>query len=169
MAATKSPISLDPLTASNGVPGRITWAFVQTGCTIRLRLKGHFTTVCVRRPAPGQYAVLANSSGRRICRAGDAVFVSTQGAQRESEARSSVMAPKPTHALKCATRLHNRNLLDDICASPEGFAARRMALQSCGSLQNLEGHHVRLPPLPECTRSKWPRRTRAISTRSYQY
>jgi len=35
---------------------------------------------------------------------------------------------EPRHALKCATRLHNRNLLDDICTSPESFAATRMAL-----------------------------------------
>jgi hypothetical protein len=63
MTATKSPISLAPLIVSDGAPGRITWAFVQTGCTTRLGLKGHFTIVCVRRPAPGHYAVLSNSSG----------------------------------------------------------------------------------------------------------
>jgi hypothetical protein len=34
MAARKSPISLDPLIASDGAPGRIRWAIVQTGCTI---------------------------------------------------------------------------------------------------------------------------------------
>ena len=37
MAATKSPISLDPLTVSDGAPGRNTWAFVQTGCTNPVR------------------------------------------------------------------------------------------------------------------------------------
>jgi len=36
MTATKSPISLDPMIVSDGAPWRITWAFVQTGCTIVL-------------------------------------------------------------------------------------------------------------------------------------
>jgi len=40
MAATKSPISLDPMIVSDGAPGRITWAFVQTGCTTRLGRMG---------------------------------------------------------------------------------------------------------------------------------
>ena len=40
MKATKSPIPSDPSTASDGAPGRITWAFAQTGCTTRLGRMG---------------------------------------------------------------------------------------------------------------------------------
>lgn len=60
MAEIKKPISLEPRIVSDGVFVRITPAFVQPGCTIRLGLKRH---VCVPGSALGYYAVLADSSG----------------------------------------------------------------------------------------------------------
>jgi hypothetical protein len=59
MAAIKGPISLDPLTASGGAPGRITWAFVQTGCTRRLRLKRHNRRFLYMHP---------ERTGPKVCR-----------------------------------------------------------------------------------------------------
>jgi hypothetical protein len=63
MAARKRPISLDPLTAGDGAPGRMP-AFVQTGCTT-LGLKRYFAILCVPGPTLDQYKLQGRSG--RIC------------------------------------------------------------------------------------------------------
>jgi hypothetical protein len=147
MAATKSPISLDPLIGSDGVSGRITRAIVQPGCTIRLGLKRH---VCVPGSALGYYAVLANSSGVfHRCRTGNlqgrrgricAPMVHDERAKREGSSWY-----RGGSALRCADWLYTRkpfdipgNTYDKAASKPLGKGDR-----GCDSIRNRTRHSAR--------------------------
>jgi len=107
MTATKSPISLDPLIASDGAPGHIRWAFVQTlhkSATVERALYNHVRSSTGAGPvrSPRRFIPRVSSMrpeklqgrGGRIC----APMVHNERTKRE-------MAPswrfKSRHVLKC--------------------------------------------------------------------